>query len=192
VIEIHCPSDGSTLHVPDALAGLSVRCPSCQRLMRVGAGLRFGPDAWDTSASSHAMLACLLTDFAPISRRKLLLYAKAAGLPDDSRILERSRDTLAEAHLLRDIFGNPFRPVRLDPRWLTSTVVELAQLIEAGRAYDRLPVLADALLDAGCDDESLLDHCRSAGPHVPGCWAVELVLGRVWPSHGPSTKQGGK
>ncbi len=79
---------------------------------------------------------------------------------------------------LRDIFGYPPRPVSADPAWLTSTAVALAEAIYADRAFDRLPILADALEDAGCDDADLLAHCRSGGPHVRGCWAVDLVLGK--------------
>jgi hypothetical protein len=87
--------------------------------------------------------------------------------------------------LVLDVFGNPFRPVALDPRWLTSTVVDLARSIykadprQAGGHLTNLPILADALMDAGCDDEELLAHCRSDGPHVRGCWAVDLILGKT-------------
>jgi hypothetical protein len=83
------------------------------------------------------------------------------------------------ANLVRDIFGDPFRPVQLDPRWRTSTVLTLAEGIYADRAFDRLPILADALMDAGCDNDQLLDHCRGAGPHVRGCWAIDLLLGKT-------------
>jgi len=78
----------------------------------------------------------------------------------------------------RDIFSNPFRPVTFDPRWRTSDAVGLARAIYDDRTFDRLPILADALIDAGCDDEQVLAHCRSEGPHVRGCWVVDLVLGR--------------
>jgi hypothetical protein len=80
--------------------------------------------------------------------------------------------------LLREIFGNPFRTQLADPRWLTTDVLGLARGIYDDRAFDRLPVLADALIDAGCDDEAILAHCRSDGPHVRGCWVVDLVLGK--------------
>jgi hypothetical protein len=80
--------------------------------------------------------------------------------------------------ILRDIFGNPFRPVAVDPSWLTSTVVALAEGIYQERAFDRLPILADALQDAGCDSDDVLSHCRSDGPHVRGCWVVDLLTGR--------------
>jgi hypothetical protein len=82
------------------------------------------------------------------------------------------------AHLLRDIFGNPFRPVSFDPRWRTTDVRALARSIYEDRAFGRLPVLADALMDAGCADEQVLGHCRSEGPHVRGCWVVDLALGK--------------
>jgi len=80
--------------------------------------------------------------------------------------------------LLRDIFGNPFRQVTFEPDWRTSTVHSLASTIYAERAFDRLPVLADALQDAGCEHADILDHCRGPGPHVRGCWVVDLVLGK--------------
>jgi hypothetical protein len=80
--------------------------------------------------------------------------------------------------LLRDIFGNPFRPVTVDPAWLTVTVVSLATAIYDDRAFDRLPILADALEDAGCDQADILNHCRQPGEHVRGCFVVDLVLGK--------------
>jgi hypothetical protein len=82
------------------------------------------------------------------------------------------------ADLLRCIADNPFRPVAAKPSWFTTTAVALAQVIYADRAFDRLPILADALEEAGCDDADILTHLRSEGPHVRGCWAVDLVLGK--------------
>jgi hypothetical protein len=83
-----------------------------------------------------------------------------------------------QSRLLRDIFGDPFQPVTADPSWLTSTVVSLAHGIYNERAFDRLPILADALMDAGCADAAVLEHCREKEPHSRGCWVVDLVLGR--------------
>lgn len=88
------------------------------------------------------------------------------------------RERAAQCALLRDLFGNPFRPVAFDPRWRTDDVVGLARAIYEDRAFDRLPLLADALMDAGCEDEDVLVHCRSAGQHVRGCWVVDLALGK--------------
>ena len=68
--------------------------------------------------------------------------------------------------------------VTFDSSWRTSTVVALAQGIYAERALDRLPILADALQDAGCDNADILTHLRGDGPHVRGCWALDLILGK--------------
>lgn len=83
-----------------------------------------------------------------------------------------------QARLMRCIIGNPLRPVAIDPHWLTSAAVSLASAVYDERALDRLPILADALMDAGCADEAILEHCRAAGPHVRGCWVVDLLLGK--------------
>jgi hypothetical protein len=85
------------------------------------------------------------------------------------------------SNLLRELVGNPFRPVFLDPAWLAwndGTVRRLAQCIYEERAFDRLPILADALEEAGCADADILSHCRGPGPHVRGCWAVDAILGK--------------
>ncbi|MBY0456749.1 MAG: hypothetical protein K2V38_05395 [Gemmataceae bacterium] len=80
--------------------------------------------------------------------------------------------------LLRDIFGNPFRPVAFSPEWRAETAVLLARQMYESRDFGAMPILADALQDAGCDDEGILAHCRGEGPHVRGCWVVDLVLGK--------------
>ena len=80
--------------------------------------------------------------------------------------------------LLRDIFGNPFRPLTTDPNWLTSTVVAIARGVYDERAFYRLPLLADSLQDAGCEYAQILDHCRGPGPHVRGCWVIDQLLGK--------------
>jgi len=81
--------------------------------------------------------------------------------------------------LLRDVVGNPFRPAAFDPAWRTSTVMSLASQMYESRDFGAMPILADALQDAGCDNEDILNHCRGDGPHVRGCWVVDLVLGKV-------------
>jgi hypothetical protein len=95
--------------------------------------------------------------------------------------LNSNTENEAQANLLREIFVNEFRPVTIDPIWRTwndGTVTKLASTIYADRAFDRLPILADALEDAGCDNTDLLAHCRGQGPHVRGCWAVDFLLGK--------------
>jgi hypothetical protein len=96
----------------------------------------------------------------------------------DSAAMDKTRPRAVAAPLLRELIGNPFRPVTLNPSWLTSTVLTLAEGTYAERAFDRLPILADALQDAGCDNTDVLDHCRGPGQHVRGCWVVDLVLGK--------------
>ncbi len=83
-----------------------------------------------------------------------------------------------QGRLLRCIFGNPFRPVTLNPSWLTLTVQNLARSIFDERSLDRLHMLADALEEAGCDNINMLSHCRQDGEHVLGCWVVDLILGK--------------
>jgi hypothetical protein len=87
----------------------------------------------------------------------------------------------AQAQLVREIFPNPFRRHQLESFWLTwndGTVPKLALAIYQDRAFDRLPILADALEDAGCNNADIIAHCRSAGEHVRGCWLVDLILGK--------------
>jgi hypothetical protein len=94
-------------------------------------------------------------------------------------------ETIEQVALIRDIVGNPFCPVSLDSVWLTPTVLSLAESVYNERSLptgnfepERLAVLADALEDAGCADADILSHCRGPGPHVRGCWVVDLLLGK--------------
>jgi hypothetical protein len=99
-----------------------------------------------------------------------------------------TKECKAQSSWLRDLVGNPFRPVALDPALLTwhdSTLPKLAQAIYEERHLPsghldnhRLAILADALEDAGCTDQEILNHCRSEGPHVRRCWVVDLLLGK--------------
>jgi hypothetical protein len=81
-----------------------------------------------------------------------------------------------QANLVRDIFFTPFRTAAVPPAWLTCDVVSLAQAIYSDGAFDRIPILGDALEDAGCDKIEVLEHCRQSGEHVKGCWLVDLLL----------------
>jgi hypothetical protein len=87
----------------------------------------------------------------------------------------------SEAHcdIIRDIFGNPFRPVTFSPEWRTDTAVTLAWQMYESRDFSAMPILADALQDAGCDTEAILAHCRDENAtHVRGCWVVDGLLGK--------------
>jgi hypothetical protein len=93
----------------------------------------------------------------------------------------RKRVLRTQCNLLRDLFGNPFRPLPLDRRWLRAhgrAPAEIAAAIYADRSFDELPILADALADAGCGSEELIRHCREPGEHGRGCWAVDALLGK--------------
>jgi hypothetical protein len=83
--------------------------------------------------------------------------------------------------VLRDLFGNPIRIVRFDPGWRTwndGTIVRIARRIDQEQAFVDLPILADALEEAGCTEAEVLDHCRQPGVHVRGCWVLDWLLGR--------------
>jgi hypothetical protein len=106
-------------------------------------------------------------------RDALAFRGHVRGRADLESLLARMADAL------RDIFGNPFRPPAFDPAWRTSDAVALARQMYESRDFGAMPVLADALQDAGCDCEDLLAHCRDASlTHVRGCWVVDLVLGK--------------
>jgi hypothetical protein len=93
-------------------------------------------------------------------------------------VTRRPNGLIAQCDLVRCIFGNPFRPSRLDPAWLGANggaVRDLASVIRAEARFADLPILADALEDAGCTDGQVLDHCREPGPHGRGCWVLDLL-----------------
>jgi hypothetical protein len=88
----------------------------------------------------------------------------------------------------RDIAGNPFRPVAWQPEWNSETAALLARGIEIDRAFDRMPILADALEEAGCDSPQVLQHCRHVSVHVLGCWVLDGVLGRPMVADDPASR----
>jgi hypothetical protein len=100
----------------------------------------------------------------------------------------RAHYLATHSNLLHEVFGNPFAPIGVEPSWLTwnaGTVPELATGIYEERSplddaftSERLAALADALEEAGCQDARILAHCRGPGPHVRGCWVVDLILGK--------------
>jgi hypothetical protein len=90
----------------------------------------------------------------------------------------RFAEDAVHSALLRDAFGNPFRPVRLHPSWNDGVAVRLARVIYDERRFADLPILADALEEAGCADAAILAHCCGGGEHARGCWVVDLLTGR--------------
>jgi hypothetical protein len=149
-------------------------------------------------AATTGQAALFMNGGKPDIKRMLSSLQSAAGYvavhseasladPRHSAVMfaARNAEGAAQAALLRDVLGNPFRPVTVSPAWQTPQVVALAQA-----AYDqrelpagtldttRLAVLADALEEAGCEQADILNHCREPGVHVRGCWAVDLLLGK--------------
>ena len=87
-------------------------------------------------------------------------------------------ETAVQRDLVRDIFGRPLRLAAADPAWLNPAITALARGIYDSRAFDEMPILGDALEEAGCADEAILSHLRGSGPHARGCWVVNLLLAR--------------
>jgi hypothetical protein len=106
-------------------------------------------------------------------------YRTGKGAEDHPRFrAAMRRQSKIECGLVRCVLGNPFRHVSVDPSSLTTTVITLAEAIYGDRAFDRMPILADALEDAGCTNQGILAHCRQEGEHVRGCWVIDLLTGR--------------
>jgi hypothetical protein len=136
---------------------------------------------WADNAAAHAMAATMGDSCVDAAAWAAEAVPVGAWSYSEARASEQSH----QCRLLRDIVGNPFRPVAVEPAWLTPTVTGLARAAYDGRAlpsgeldFARLAVLADALEEAGCTDVGLLGHLRGPGPHVRGCWALDTVLGR--------------
>jgi hypothetical protein len=104
--------------------------------------------------------------------------ARGSGIPSEFNRLG-DREEAEQVRLAHDIFGNPFRPVAFDPAWRSSAAAGIAQKMYDAREFGAMPILADALQDAGCEDAAILGHCRDPQQaHVLGCWVVDLVLGK--------------
>ena len=120
----------------------------------------------------------------PFDPGMLLIHAVSENIHEEARwLLAGFEDVGISAEIplrvLREIFGNPFRPVSFSPDWRTDTAVTLARQMYDSREFSAMPILADALQDAGCDNDEVLSHCRDAKQaHVRGCWVVDGVLGK--------------
>jgi hypothetical protein len=142
-----------------------------------------------TTAAGHAAVHAVVSTTAGSLDASHMARLAAEGIGNPNNVAEPSRceragletERAAQTAVLRDIIGNPFRPAAIEPSWLHwhgGAVLKLAQAIYASRAYGRMAALGDALERAGCTDPDILEHCRSLGQHVRGCWVVDLVLGK--------------
>jgi hypothetical protein len=111
-------------------------------------------------------------DFVVREIRKAVWYASQGNQASAVR-----QEEAQQCQLCREIFGNPFRTLPASLNMHSETVLTLARAIYADLTFDGLPIMADALEEVGCVDVELLRHCRGSGPHVLGCWALDLVLG---------------
>jgi hypothetical protein len=135
---------------------------------------------------AHPLLICDAVTFANwVSRQAFRIAAardRQQNIANPGGWSKAERDEQhAQARLIGDIFGIPGAQKTIDPRWLgwnEGCVVRIAQGIYDDKRFQDMPILADALLDAGCDDEVILAHCREPGEHVRGCWVIDLVLGK--------------
>lgn len=132
---------------------------------------------WTTTPRMGDCVGSVCEGTAEAAARAGAALAQQAGLDQAAAWDEAHQAAVTrQASLLRDIFGNPFQPVSLESAWSTLTVRQLAQAIYQEKNFDHLPILADALEEAGCTNSVILDHCRQEGEHVRGCWVVDLVL----------------
>jgi len=131
-------------------------------------GVSYSEGYW--TANEAEITTCL-----PSARDAAAVARYAAQVDYKNWAVERRK----QAAVFRDIVGNPFRPVHVPPDWKAwsdGTVVKLARAIYEERRFEELPILADALEEAGCTNEDMLNHCRQPGEHARGCWVLDLVL----------------
>ncbi len=136
-----------------------------------GAALQPATRRGITGPQHHAVGSAWSTTRTPVGSAAMYPLWVFSSLADRKR----------QVTLLRDLFGNPFNPLAIESAWLAwndGAVQKMAQSIYDARAFDRLPLLADAFKDAGCTDIDILNHCRTPGEHVRGCWVVDLLLGK--------------
>jgi hypothetical protein len=138
---------------------------------------KFADAIWDEGDPKQNVARAAATSSRPSLAAPLLvevLDALLRAAPD--RVAD---ERAAQVALVRDIFGNPFRRTVCSPEWRTGTVLTLAKQMYESRDFSAMPILADALQDAGCDSDDILGHCRDTSlTHVRGCWVLDLVLGK--------------
>jgi hypothetical protein len=142
----------------------------------------YAPDWW-TGIARAVACAVHLPRADPFGIRQATLQVlRYDQFPGEDRAGLECEEFTYQAAVLRDLVGPfPFRPMSLDPGWLTwnsGAIPKLAQAIYDERRFADLPILADALEEAGCTHADILDHCRRPGEHVRGCWVVDLLLSK--------------
>ena len=143
------------------------------------ANARYAPvNLLQCDAMHAALCAFTYASFAVAWEAQL---ASGSGVYHDLLDEFKQLEQAGQTHLLRDLLGDAFHSIMVNPVWLAwndQAALKLAQGIYEDRAFDRLPILADALEESGCDHAGLIGHLRGSGLHVRGCWAVDLLLGK--------------
>lgn len=149
---------------------------------RTGAVAPTGGAAIAAYWAACAKAAGPLTNVFAAAAEAPALKATRKTLLAETWAAAQAKSARDQVELIREVIGNPFREPQLGPRelgWEGGLAVRLAEAIYEESAFDRLPILGDALEEAGCGDEAILGHCRAGGPHVRGCWVVDLVTGKA-------------
>ncbi len=176
VVERYADGKASYTEMRVAVQGMRIPGYRSQPLL-VEAARR---DAWSALAEAMGTLLGVLWSGAPNDLEEECSFVLGSSWIKKD---EWRQECATFCHVVRDSFANVFQPVSILPLWRTSTVQALAQAAYEQRELpagtlesSRLAVLADALEEAGCDDEVILGHLRGPGPHVSGCWLIDLVL----------------
>jgi hypothetical protein len=186
------PARLAALRAHEAAGLFAARRPErAARLAAAAAGLEKAAALEDTAgrrlqSAWGRYLAVLPAELTPLAWQAMAVPAWRAVTADRLEFAAaRNRGEAAErarqCDLLRDLIGNPFRPAAVGPHWLAwndRTIPRLARALYDEKDFDNLPILGDALEDAGCDDADILRHCRKPGRHVRGCWVLDLLLGK--------------
>jgi hypothetical protein len=113
---------------------------------------------------------------------EILQWCRRDKITESNEDAAESTEEQAQCDLIRDVIGNPFRQVHVDPAWLKwngDVIRKVAQAVYDARRFEELSVLADALEEAGCAEEAILTHCRQPGVHVCGCWVLDLLVSKA-------------
>jgi hypothetical protein len=168
---IHLLADRRSRKVIEASERFADGLISAEKLRYVRGDARWAANVASRKAADSEGVKWIVAHLTEPDAQRVL-----AAIWPSSYLAGRETEQPVQCNLFRDIFGNPFKPVTINPAWLTSTVVSLAQAIYDERAFDRMPVLADALEESGCTSSEMLEHCRGGGEHVRGCWLLDLLL----------------
>ena len=164
----------------DVLTGADGRATYAQMLTQFGERAAY----WACETKLRKYASQVATAAACAAAYSILPLEEAFVPPGHSGYKEQfwvaqNAELAAQIALVYEICGNPFRPgVAFSPSWRTDTAMSLARGMYESRDFGAMPILADALQDAGCDNDDVLNHCRGEWPHVRGCWVVDLVLGK--------------